>query len=183
MRSFLIAGVAMAASVIAASPAGAVTMYVGGGPSRACYDAARDQRGDSRALQTCNDSLNHEMLSASGRAATLVNRGIVYLHRGEVDNAMADFETAIALDPDMAEGYTNRGLVLLRQEDYQGAVQAITRGLELNPVEPEKAYYNRAVANEELRNVRAAYQDYRRAAELAPTWDVARAELTRFQVR
>jgi|CXWL01.1.fsa_nt_gi tetratricopeptide (TPR) repeat protein len=183
MRKFLIASAAIAASIVTAAPASAVTMYVGGGPSRDCYQAARNQRGDNRALELCNESLGAEMLTASGRAATLVNRGIVYLNRGDAARAMVDFDAAIELDPNMAEGHTNRGLVLLRQANYQGAIQAISRGLELDPVEPEKAYYNRAVAFEELQNIRAAYADYRRAAELAPGWDVAQSELTRFRVR
>jgi len=181
MRNTLFASAAVAVMALSA-PAGAVTMYVLGGPSGECYDAARDQRGDNQALQACTDSLNQEMLSAEGRASTLVNRGIVYLNRGDVGHAMADFEEAIRLEPTMAEGYTNRGLVLLRQENYQGAITEISRGLELNPVEPEKAYYNRAVAYEELRNIRAAYNDYRRAAELAPAWNVPSEELTRFRV-
>jgi tetratricopeptide (TPR) repeat protein len=182
MRKALLAGVAIAAAAIAA-PAGAVTMYAVGSPSGACYDAAREQRGDNRSLQACTDSLSQELLTGPGRASTLVNRGIVYLNRGEVDRALMDFEAAIRADPTMAEGYTNRGLVLLRQENYQGAVTDISRGLELSPVEPEKAYYNRAVAYEEMRNIRAAYHDYRRAAELAPAWAVPSEELTRFRVQ
>ena len=182
MRKTFFASAAVAVMALSA-PAGAVTMYAIGGPSGACYDAARDQRTDNQALQLCTDSLNQEMLSGAGRASTLVNRGIIYLNRGEAVRAMADFEAAIRLEPAMAEGYTNRGLLLLRQENYQGAVAEISRGLELNPVEPEKAYYNRAVAYEEMRNIRAAYNDYRRAAELAPAWNVPSEELTRFRIQ
>ncbi|GAN00149.1 hypothetical protein U91I_03814 [alpha proteobacterium U9-1i] len=183
MRKTLIASTAFAVAALAAAQAGAAVMYVGGGPSRDCYQAARDGVTSQRALDACNASVTQEALPASGRASTLVNRGIVHLNRGDNDLAMADFEHAIELDPTMAEGYTNRGLVLLRQENYAAAIQAIDRGLTLNPVEPEKAYYNRAVAHEEMRNIRAAYADYRRAAELAPQWAIAQEELTRFRVQ
>ena len=58
----------------------------------------------------------------------------------------------------------------------------IDRGLSMNPEEPEKAYFNRALANEGLDDMKAAYLDYMKALELAPNWDAPRHELTRFTV-
>jgi tetratricopeptide (TPR) repeat protein len=183
MRKLILAGAVLAASALAVGPSSAVTLFVGGGPSGACFDAARAHRNDQRALDTCNSALSEELLTAHGRAGTLVNRGIILLARGDEAAAMADFEAAIRIDPGVAEGHTNRGMVLLRREDYRGAVDSISRGLELDPYEPHKALYNRAVAYEALQQNRAAYDDYRRAAELAPDWEPPRAELTRFSTR
>jgi Flp pilus assembly protein TadD len=53
----------------------------------------------------------------------------------------------------------------------------------MDPNEAEKAYYNHAVANEELGNVREAYFDYRKPAELKPEWEEPRVKLTRFTVK
>ena len=58
----------------------------------------------------------------------------------------------------------------------------IDRGLSMNPEEPEKAYFNRALANEGLDDMKAAYLDYMKALELAPNWDAPRHELSRFTV-
>ena len=62
-------------------------------------------------------------------------------------------------------------------------VASLTKGIELMPLEPEKAYYNRAIALEELGKVREAYFDYLKAAELAPLWEQPKMQLTRFTVR
>jgi tetratricopeptide (TPR) repeat protein len=104
------------------------------------------------------------------------------MNRRAYDLALADFENAIAIEPSLAEGHVNLGSALLARDDYAGALVAIDRGLALNPNEPARAYYNRGIAHEELGQVREAYRDYRRAAELAPQWDRPRTELTRFRV-
>jgi tetratricopeptide (TPR) repeat protein len=71
----------------------------------------------------------------------------------------------------------------MMKNEYEAAVESITRGIGLNTEEPHKAYYNRAIAYEAIGNVRAAYDDYTRAAELAPEWAQPRTELARFTVR
>jgi len=63
-----------------------------------------------------------------------------------------------------------------------GTRELIDRGLALNPGEPEKAYFNRGLAEEGLDNIPAAYRDYSHAAELKPDWAPPRNELSRFTV-
>lgn len=176
---------ALATLLSAAALAGSANAYVlvaAGRLATACYENARDQRADMWALDQCNNAMD-EGMSQRDRAGTYVNRGIVLMHRGDYERAMADFDTAIRLQPTLAEGHINRGGALLAQSDYAAALEAINRGLALNPEEPARAYYNRGVAHEELGQIREAYEDYSRAAELAPDWDPPRTELTRFQVR
>ena len=60
---------------------------------------------------------------------------------------------------------------------------ALTKGIDIQPQEAEKAYYNRAIANEELGRVKEAYYDYLKAAELKPEWEQPKMQLTRFTVR
>jgi tetratricopeptide (TPR) repeat protein len=74
-----------------------------------------------------------------------------------------------------------RGTALVELGRYAEAVDALTLALTLNPDRPERAYFYRAAANEELGRASAAYADYRRAAELAPDWGSPRTELTRFR--
>ena len=52
----------------------------------------------------------------------------------------------------------------------------------MKPTEPEKAYYNRGVAEERLGDVRSAYFDYRTASQLKPDWSLPKIELARFTV-
>lgn len=178
------ASLALATLLAATSLSGAASAYVfvaGGSFAATCYQNARNHLDSPRALDQCDEALT-EGLSRRDRAGTHVNRGIVLMNRGAFGRALFDFDRAIALQPDLAEGYINRGAALLSQNDYAAAIDAINRGLELGPAEPALAYYNRAVAHEELGEVREAYRDYRRAAELAPDWEIPRTELTRFRV-
>ena len=89
---------------------------------------------------------------------------------------------AIALDPEQPEAYLNKGAALIRRQNPQEALQLFTVALERNTSRPAIAHYGRAVANEALGNVAAAYRDYRRASELAPDWAEPRTELARFRV-
>jgi len=61
-------------------------------------------------------------------------------------------------------------------------VADIDRGLAYGPEQPEKAYFNRALAKEFLDDTKGAYLDYLKAAELAPTWTAPQVELKRFTV-
>ena len=180
MMRALCFGVVLMAAVLGGQ-ASAATAVAGRGPALACYQNAERGRADYRALQDCEDALD-DSLSVQDRAATLVNRGILLSLRHTYSRAIADFDAALGLNPTLAEAYVNRGVALIRLNDFQAARTALDRGLELNPEDPAKAYYGRAIANEELGDLRAAYEDYNRAAALAPGWSDPRVELTRFRV-
>lgn len=170
------------ATAFAAGTAQAAVLVVGAGNARLCYTAAASGRDDLESVRTCNMALTEQMLSSHDRAATLVNRGIIQLGRNNAEQALADFDRAVDVMPDLAEVHTNRAAALLYLNRYHEALAAADRAIALNPEEPERAYFIRAAANEELGNMTAAYRDYSRAVELAPTWRIARAELARFRV-
>ncbi len=75
------------------------------------------------------------------------------------------------------------GAALIGQGRFAEGVAEIDKGLALNPTEPEKAYFNRAVAEERLGDLKSAYNDYRKAQELKPDWPLPQTELARFRVR
>ncbi|HYC55639.1 MAG TPA: tetratricopeptide repeat protein [Candidatus Binatia bacterium] len=176
---YLLAALLAAVSVPAI---GAVTV-VGASSARMCFEAA-----DSPALPTirdlrqCDTAFQEEALSQRDTVATHVNRGILRLRRGDVDAAIADFDTAIRLDPQQPEAYLNKGAALIRLNNPAEALGLFTVALEHNTERPEIAHFGRAIANETLGNVREAYYDYRRASELDPDWQDPRTELARFRV-
>ncbi len=182
MLRTLCIGAAFAALIVASPAARAAEMVLGSGSAHSCYDAALHGRADSIAVRSCDDALSDDRLSRHDRAATYVNRGILYLHRHSADDAAADFSSAVRIEPDLAEAYTNRGNLMLQRGQYAEAKAAYDQALERNPVDPAKSYYGRAIANEELGDVRAAYQDYRQASQLDPFWNAPRLELSRFRV-
>jgi len=182
VRSFALAAAAAGFVVAFAGPAQAASTVIGGGPARACFEAANTGRTDLGALTDCDTAIGGQELSARDRAATVVNRGVIHLLRREADSALADFDRAIDWRPDLGEAYVNRGAALILRGDFAGAIASINKGLELGAEDPHEAYFNRAIAEEKLDNTRAAYADYRRAAELKPDWALPRAELARFTV-
>lgn len=179
MRLFLAAGAVVLST---ASPALADTVVIGESLAQACYRSAAAHDADAAALEECDRALSEQALTARDRAATYINRGVLSLHRGRYDAALADFDAAQRLEPENAEARVNRGLVYLRQGLARDAVREITAGLEREAHQPHHALFNRAAAYEALGDAAAAYADYAAAAELAPDWSAPRAELARFTV-
>ena len=64
-----------------------------------------------------------------------------YTERGEIlfalqrnTEAIASFDKAIELDPDMASAWSNRGFVQIANKDYAGAETSITKALAIDPI-------------------------------------------------
>lgn len=179
----VLAGLLAPALLLTAMPATAAVSILGGGFGRDCYMAAEFRRETRASLAVCTQALEAESLSRRDRAATHVNRGIVHMQARDLPRAIADYEAAIRLEPKLAEAHVNLGIALLHSGGRdREAVAALTRGLEMNPSRPEVAFYSRAVANELLGNVRAAYEDYQAAAAARPEWAEPVEQLKRFSV-
>ncbi len=179
----LVSGCALAAGLFAA-PAAASVMVVGNSPGYTCYTLARAQDGTPSALRRCNEAMKSDLLSFNDRVATYVNRGIVRMHGGDNQGAVADFDEAIAMKPSEPESYFNKGAAYIRMgRPSNEAIALFDRALELNTSRPELAYFSRGIAHEVAGNLTAAYRDYQRAQQLAPRWDQPGKEMSRFQVR
>ena len=61
-----------------------------------------------------------------------INRAVAYESAGNLDLALQDTETAIALES-KAEAYHNRGNLHFKQDNYDQAVHDYSKALELNP--------------------------------------------------
>lgn len=192
--------IALAASLNIALLTGATSSYaavavLGGGMAEECYLAARDAVSGSETVaftgtrvgldpvEICTIALRSDRLGVRGLAGTYTNHGVLLFADGKFSAALNNFDKAIDLDESIAEAHINRGASLVALQQWADGIQALTVGLDMDPNEAEKAYYNRAIANEELGNVREAYFDYRKAAELKPEWEEPRVQLTRFTVK
>jgi tetratricopeptide (TPR) repeat protein len=182
-RNTLFAAAAGLAACGLAAPAEASIVVLGNSDARLCYEAAdRPAYPTVLDVRRCDDALQVNSLSAYEIVATHVNRGILRLRRGNADLAIADFDRAIALDPNQPEAYLNKGAALLRRENAGEAMGLFTIALERNTTRPALAHYGRAIANETLGNLTAAYRDYTEASRIDPNWREPRAELARFRV-
>lgn len=184
-RSLLLSVAVPAAAValLAPAPAAAGITVIGAGNARMCYLAAESKMSPrSGDLQRCSAALVEEQAKSGAVVATHVNRGILRLRVGDLAGAIADFDAATALNPNEPEAYLNRAAALLRQREATTAIAQFDEAIAKNTRRPELAHYGRAIAYEESGNLRAAFQDYTRATELAPSWGEPRRELSRFRV-
>lgn len=180
--SHLIALAAGAGILAFAGASQAAVTVLGGGMARECSAAALSGESDAKFEDICSQALDTEILSLRDRAGTYVNRGVLKLRRKDFATAQFDFNRAIETKPDMGEAYVNRGAASVGARRYSEGLADLNKALELGVEEPEKAYYNRALAYEGLDNLKAAYFDYQKAIELKPEWDPPRKELARFSV-
>ncbi|HAT72406.1 MAG TPA: hypothetical protein DCS63_06285 [Elusimicrobia bacterium] len=94
-------------------------------------------------------------------------RGVAYGVMEYHDEALADFERAIALDPSVPSYYHDRGLALHRLKRNEEAVRDFTRLIELEPANA-RGYYLRAVSYTNLKQLDKAEPDLDRAVQLDP---------------
>jgi tetratricopeptide (TPR) repeat protein len=176
-----ILGVALLAMLAPAGGAAAANQIIGGGGmAKDCSDAVVRGRSDDGAMRLCTLALDDEALRGDDRASTLVNRGVIQLRREAYPEARADFDAAGRIAPKLGEVYVNRGAAYLGEDRFADGLREIDQGLALGVKQPGRAYYNRALANESLGDVKAAYRDFQRAAQLDPNWSAPKEELARF---
>jgi len=168
-------------TMLATSADAAVTV-LGGGPATDCYKSAEFDGDPVTGVQTCNAALENIALSVQDRAATLINRGILKGRIDDLHGALADYNAGLKLNDKLGEGYVDRGAVMISLHRYQVALDDITKGIDLGASKPAIAYYDRAIVNEALGNVRAAYEDYQKALEIDPNMGLASMQLQRFKV-
>jgi tetratricopeptide (TPR) repeat protein len=173
-----------AATLLAASPATGAVSVLGNTSARMCFEAAEARTATSLSqVRICDQALREDALTEYDLVATLVNRGIIKARLGNLEDAIADYDSALRTNPDEAEAYLNKGFALLHLPD--SATQArpmFDSALAKKTRRPELAYYGRAVAHEMTGQVRAAYRDYRQASRIDPKWRQPKAELARFKV-
>lgn len=169
-------------AALAAAPAGAAVTVIGNGLASACFRAAEFGGNAQDGVAVCTLALEQEPLAVRDRAATLINRGILRSRVEEPQSALADYNQGLQEDPLLAEGYVDRGVVFILMRRYDDALQDIDKGIAMGASRLQIAYYDRAIVQEALGNVRGAYEDYKKATEIAPDFALATAQLARFKV-
>ncbi|HWE99703.1 MAG TPA: hypothetical protein VG248_07895 [Caulobacteraceae bacterium] len=167
---------------LAATPALGAGSVFGSGFARQCFDAAIAGRADAGALGICDKALSDPSLLASDRGATLVNRGVLKLRSRQYVEAMTDLSEGVKLNPEAGDGWLDKGAVELALHHDREGLDDIDHAISLGVREPQKAYYDRAVAEERLNDDLAAYFDYQRAIQIAPDWELPKTELKHFTV-
>jgi len=169
------------AALFAASSAHAAVSVIGGGPAQLCYEGADSGTRPDDYLYYCNMALAGA-LTNTDRAATYINRGVLKMDEGKYDSAADDFTEGLVINDKAGEGYIDLAATQITHKRFADAIANINKGLALGTKQPEVAYYDRAMADEGLGNLQAAYDDYRQALTIAPNFSLASDELKRFKV-
>ena len=104
---------------------------------------------------------------ASGQAVEFNQRGMAYFDSGKYEQAIEEFNSAIAHDPDYSSAYNNRGNAYYRLSNYQRAIEDYDRAIALDP-EKAFAYMGRAQIYHDAMELHKAIEDYSRAIRYAP---------------
>jgi len=178
-----VSSLALVAALAFPAAANASVLTVGGGYAEGCYNAAEGRTANKSSMDTCDRALTDQGLTTHDVVATHVNRGILYLIRGNVKEANSDFDAALAIDPSEADAWLNKAIAHARFGKSADAMPYVTKALELKTRRPAIAYFVRAMALEDSGNIAGAYYDLKRAQALEPKWREPTIELARFQVR
>lgn len=153
---------------------------------------------DNRALAYLKLGLNDKVIEDESHSLAIgessnahINRGGACSHKGQFEQAIADYTRALALPADTisnvnADGhaiaYDNRGGVYGQMGRYDLALADFNQAMALAPRFVD-AYTNRALVNERVGSRDKAAADYRAALRLDPGNAKALAGLARFGLK
>ena len=164
------------------SPVGAMVSRVGGTTATSCYNAAVVRDASDRSMADCNAAVDADGITLRDLVASFVNRGVLKLVRADYRAAEADFNEAMTLQATQPEAWLNKGIARYQQGDVKAAREMFSRAIDLHTDFAALAYFGRALANEDAGDVRGAYADLVKAAQLDPKWSAPREQLTRYKV-
>jgi tetratricopeptide (TPR) repeat protein len=102
-------------------------------------------------------------------AEAYFQRGVANFNLSDLDRAIADFDKAIALNPNLAEAYYNRGTAYGRKGDLEQAIADLDKAIALKP-DLAEAYNNRGIAYNNKGQFDRAIADYDKAIALKPDY-------------
>ncbi|WP_155838288.1 tetratricopeptide repeat protein [Hyphomonas beringensis] len=180
VRAFLLSGLFGLAAIPAL--AGPDIYRAGTSPASECADElARTDGASLRLLHLCDEGAAQPDLTAKGRAAALANAGTVRLRLGNLEEAVIHLSKAQDLGAPK-DSVISLSAALIRLERAEEAATLLS---DLNGVSPDlmpTALYNRATAQLQRDNTKAAYLDLLEATRLAPDYAPAQELLTHFTV-
>jgi tetratricopeptide (TPR) repeat protein len=101
--------------------------------------------------------------------AALSNFGLVLAKQNRLEEALLQYDKALALNPDFAQAHNNRGRVLRDLGRPKASLDSCNRAVALNPSFAE-AYNNRANALIDLKRPEEALRSYDHALRLKPDY-------------
>jgi tetratricopeptide (TPR) repeat protein len=105
-----------------------------------------------------------------GEARAHLERGRALIAQGQLEQAIAELDRAIELDPDEVEVYVTRGFAYIALGQFERGIADYDTAIELESDNPI-LYNDRGFAYAELGKYERAVADYDKAIELDPDYD------------
>lgn len=147
------------------------------------------EKQEQKGRDSYEDALNEDELKqkALAEANNAKLEGNTLFAKGEYEEALLQYETALQAAPEMADSveirsicHSNRGVCFLKLGKYNETVKECTKALELNP-SYIKALVRRGEAHEKLEHFEEAIADMKKILELEPSNDQARRTIIRLE--
>ncbi len=116
--------------------------------------------------------------SVQDTVRTHLDHGRACLDKGKYDDAIADYDKAIALNPNDATAYTNRGVAYGSKGAFDWAIADHSRAIALDP-KYALAYTNRGLAHKKNGEVDRAIADFSKVLEIDSSDENAKNNLKR----
>lgn len=130
-------------------------------------DCADGKAASLSVIEACGALLESASSDDTIRVMAYFNRARAHADRNEHDQAVADLDQALRLDPDNAMAYGLRGAIHGRKDELAAAIADFGRAIALNPKDTD-ALMNRGTAHERNGEYLRAIEDYDRAIAQAP---------------
>jgi len=130
-----------------------------------CKDYAVNGEYD-KAIEECTRQINGE-IQVRHLEYSYSNRGAAYAGKKHYDEAIADYDKALELNPAYATAYYNRAIAHSTRNRLDEAIADYSKALELNPGNAS-AYMGRATVYANRKQYDEAIADYNKVLELSP---------------
>ena len=113
-------------------------------------ESCQKKSGDT-AIAACTRAISSGKFKGKALAMSYIHRGAEWKGKNQIDKALADYATALRLDPGQAAIYNNRANILVERGDTEKALADYNTAIKLDPAYTA-ALTNRGLLYEEKKN-------------------------------
>ncbi len=118
-------------------------------------------------IVACTRNIRSGRFTGENLAQAFTSRGLAYKSKGLLDKAIADYDEAIRLKPDLAETFNNRGNAYYYKGQLDRALEDYDEAIRLKP-DLARAFGNRGNVHRNKGRFDQAIRDYDEAIRLKP---------------